>query len=78
MPSAFKLKPTHRAVRSYYAALATYADPSVKHEGALRFACQSLLAEMPRQPGNVPDAEDDRSESLKGTETGTKRWSRLD
>ncbi len=45
MATASKVKPTHKAVKSYYAALATYADQSVEHEGALRSAFQNLLAE---------------------------------
>ncbi len=51
MPSAFKVKPTHKAVKSYYAALATYADQSVGHEGALRSAFQNLLCETGRKVG---------------------------
>ncbi len=51
MPSAFKVKPTHKAVKSYYAALATYADQSVEHEGALRSAFQSRLSETGRKGG---------------------------
>jgi len=51
MPSASKVKPTHKAVKSYYAALATYADQSVGHEGALRSAFQNLLADNGRKVG---------------------------
>jgi len=51
MASAFKVKPSHKAVKSYYAALATYADQSVEHEGALRSAFQSLLSETGRKVG---------------------------
>ena len=51
MASAFKVKPTHKAVKSYYAALATYADQSVEHEGALRSAFQNLLSETGRKVG---------------------------
>ncbi len=49
MPSALKVKTTHKAVKSYYAALATYADQSVQHEGALRSAFQNLLSETGRK-----------------------------
>ena len=49
MATAFKVKPTHKAVKTYYAALATYADQSVEHEGALRSAFQNLLAETGRK-----------------------------
>ena len=34
MGAASKVKPTHKAVKSYYAALEAYADQSVEHEGA--------------------------------------------
>ncbi len=51
MASALKVKPTHKAVKSYYAALATYADQSVEHEGALSTAFQNLLSETARKVG---------------------------
>ena len=49
MATAFKVKPTHKSVKSYYAALATYADQSVEHEGALRSAFQNLLSDTGRK-----------------------------
>jgi len=49
MASPFKFKSSHKAVKSYYAALATYADQSVEHEGALRSAFQNLLSETGRK-----------------------------
>ncbi len=51
MATASKVKPTHKAVKSYYSALATYADQSVEHEGALRSAFQNLLSETGRKVG---------------------------
>ena len=51
MASAFTVKPTHKAVKNYYAALGAYADQSVGHEGALRSAFQNLLAETGRKVG---------------------------
>ena len=51
MPSAPQVKPTHQAVKRYYAALATYADQSVEHEGALRSAFQNLLSDTGRKAG---------------------------
>ncbi len=51
MAAAFKVKPTHKAVKTYYAALATYAEQSVEHEGALRSAFQNLLSETGRKVG---------------------------
>ncbi len=57
MPTAPKVKPTHKAVKNYYAALETYADHSVEHEGALRSAFQNLLADTGRKVGwtLIPD-----------------------
>lgn len=51
MASAFKVKPSHKVVKSYYAALATYADQSVEHEGSLHSAFQNLLSETGRKVG---------------------------
>ena len=51
MASAPQVKPTHKAVKTYYAALATYADQNVEHEGALRSAFQNLLSETGRKVG---------------------------
>ena len=51
MASAFKVKPTHKPVKNYYAALEAYAEQSVGHEGAVRSAFQNLLAETGRKLG---------------------------
>ena len=51
MGAGFTVKPTHKAVKSYYAALATYAEQSVEHEGALRSAFLNLLADTGRKVG---------------------------
>jgi len=51
MPTTTSLKPTHKAVRAYYAALQTYARQRVKHEGALRSAFQNLLDVTGRSVG---------------------------
>ncbi len=51
MPSASKVKPTHKAVKTYYTALTTYAEQRVEHEGALRSAFQNLLADTGRKVG---------------------------
>ena len=45
------VKPTNKAVKTYYAALAAYADQSVEHEGAVRSAFQNLLADTGRKVG---------------------------
>ena len=51
MPSPFKVKPSHKAVKNYYAALSEYADESVEHENALRSTFQNLLSETARKVG---------------------------
>ena len=43
------LKPTHKAVKDYYAALDQYARLGITHEGAVRSAFQSLLESCARQ-----------------------------
>ena len=44
MTDRHTIKPTHKAIKDYNAALAAYADQSVSHEGAVRSAFQNLLA----------------------------------
>jgi predicted helicase len=51
MPAATAIKPTHKAVKSYYAALVAYARQDVEHESALRSAFQNLLDEVGRHFG---------------------------
>ena len=51
MPARPQVKPTHKPVKDYYAALEAYADQSVAHEGALRSAFQNLLADTARKFG---------------------------
>ena len=46
---ALNLKPTHKAVKDYYAALAAFAQLGVTHEGAVRAAFQRLLEHCGRQ-----------------------------
>ena len=43
------LKPTHKPVEDYYAALAQFEQLEVRHEGAVRSAFQSLLQNCARQ-----------------------------
>lgn len=43
MPASFALKPTHKAVRAYYTALAQLANVGAKHESAVRAAFDTLL-----------------------------------
>ena len=45
MPKTTVIKPTHKAIQRYYAALQTYSEHGVKHEGALETAFQRLLAD---------------------------------
>ena len=50
MPT-LNLKPTHKPVKSYYAALDQFARLGVKHESAVRAAFQTLLEHCARQCG---------------------------
>jgi hypothetical protein len=43
MPKATVIKPTHKAIRTYYKTLQTYRDEHVEHEGATETAFQQLL-----------------------------------
>ncbi len=45
------LRPAHRAIKAYYETLAQYGDQHVAHEGALRSAFQTLLADTARAHG---------------------------
>jgi len=45
------IKPTHKAIQAYYAALQTYKEHDVRHEGALETAFLGLLADTGRQHG---------------------------
>jgi predicted helicase len=49
--AAHEIKPTHKAVKTYYEALQTYARQEVDHEGAVRSAFQNLLDEVGRRHG---------------------------
>ena len=51
MSKSAALKPTHRAIRKYYDALATYSDQHVDHETAVRSAFQTLLADTAKTAG---------------------------
>ena len=48
---ALNLKPTHKSVKSYYAALDRFAQLGVTHESAVRAAFQTLLEHCARQRG---------------------------
>ena len=48
-PNNMNLKPTHKAVKDYYAVLDQYARLNITNEGAVRSACQSLLESCARQ-----------------------------
>ena len=43
MSAPFHLKPTHRAVRGYYLALAQFANVGARHEAAVRAAFDQLI-----------------------------------
>ena len=46
MPKATVIKPTHKALRTYYQTLQTYRDERVENEGATETAFQQRLADM--------------------------------
>ena len=51
MPHGTTIKPTHKAIQAYYAALQTYKDFEVRNEGALETAFGRLLADTGRSHG---------------------------
>src|SRR6266446_4641529 len=51
MPKATTIKPTHKALKKYYAALQSFRDHQVTHEGALETAFQRLLEETAKSHG---------------------------
>jgi predicted helicase len=65
MPT-LELKPTHKPVQSYYAALRQFEDLGVRHETAVRSAFQNLLAHCARQQDwtLVPEWEIRRARQL--------------
>jgi len=62
MARASSLKPTQKAVKTYYEALAQYAEHNVEHETGLRSAFQNLLDETGRRFGwtLIPELSDTR------------------
>ena len=51
MSKPFSVKPSQKAVKAYYEALAKYAQQHVEHETALRSAFQNLLDQTGRRFG---------------------------
>jgi Type ISP restriction-modification enzyme, coupler domain/N-6 DNA Methylase len=51
MPAVATIKPTHKAIQTYYAALLEYGGQHVSHETALRSAFQNVLAETSHPRG---------------------------
>ena len=51
MSRPFTVKPSQKAVKAYYEALAKYVEQQVQHEGAVRSAFQNLLDETGRRFG---------------------------
>ena len=45
------IKPTHKAIKQYYAALQSYREHKVTHEGALETTFQRLLEETGKSHG---------------------------
>lgn len=51
MPTTGTIKPTHKALQSYYAELQAYSEQQVTHEGAVETAFQKLLGETAKTHG---------------------------
>src|SRR5713101_5637371 len=51
MPKPSSIKPTHKAVKQYYAALQSYRNHQVTHEGAFETAFGRLLEETAKAHG---------------------------
>ena len=51
MPPPSPIKPTHKAIKTYYQALKTYARQDVEQESAVSSAFQNLLDETGRHFG---------------------------
>jgi hypothetical protein len=51
-----ELKPAHKTVQSYYAALPQFEELGVRHETAVRSAFQNLLAHCARQRRDISAA----------------------
>jgi predicted helicase len=51
MPKTASIKPTHKPIKQYYAALQSYREHKVTHEGALETAFQHLLDETAKTHG---------------------------
>jgi len=51
MSKPFTVKPSQKAVKAYYEALAKYAEQDVQHETAVRTAFQNLLDDAGRRFG---------------------------
>lgn len=54
MPLASPVKPTHKAIRQYYADLHAYQEQLVMHEGAVETAFQRLLGDTASQAWPCP------------------------
>jgi hypothetical protein len=53
MPPGTVIKPTHKAIQAYYAALQTFKEFEVRNEGALETAFQRLLADTGHSHGST-------------------------
>jgi len=51
MGKSTSIKPTHKAIKTYYQRLQTYRDERVEHEGEVETAFQQLLADTARSHG---------------------------
>jgi hypothetical protein len=50
MPTAPTIKPTHKAIQSYYDTLHQFSGQHVEHESAVRSAFQRLLEDTAKTP----------------------------
>ncbi|MCH8047338.1 MAG: hypothetical protein IID44_26865 [Planctomycetes bacterium] len=58
MSQSYTVKPTHKPIKDYYAALATFREHHVDHEQAVRAAFQNLLTATGKKHGWTLIAEE--------------------
>ena len=51
MPTTGTIKPTHKAIQNYYAALQAYSEQQITHDGVVETAFQQLLGETAKSHG---------------------------
>ena len=58
MSQSYTVKPTHKPIKDYYAALATFSEHRVDHEQAVRAAFANLLTATGKKHGWTLIAEE--------------------